>query len=189
MHLRLYVTRAQILYEQSFKRNTTMLDPSRKDDQDDDNQSDSYHQRISETAEVIADIEDESNRNHHTHKNGKYQRQAVAVILCPKRPELLATILLHHHCSQEWGNDKNRQHTRYGISIPMEFPSRQQFAHKRKHESEHHRNGCRCKNRIDHSINCHLGEQLLPLTLLLRMMTANRYLIQRVDEFVGQVRL
>ena len=36
MHLRLNVTRAQILYEQSFKRNTAMLDPTREDDQDDD---------------------------------------------------------------------------------------------------------------------------------------------------------
>ena len=71
----------------------------------------------------------------------------------------------------------------------MEFPSRQQFAHKRKHESEHHRNGSRRENRIDHRINCHLGEQLLPLALLLCMMTAYSYLIQRVDEFVGQVRL
>ena len=60
-----------------------MLGPTREYDEYDDNESDSNHQRIGESAQVIADVEDETNGYHYAYQYGEHERQTVAIALGP----------------------------------------------------------------------------------------------------------
>ena len=158
MYLGIDFTRMEVQHEQTLEYDTTMLDPAREDNQHHHHKTNRDHERIGETAEVVTDIEDKANGNHHAHDNGKDQRQAVTVRLIPEGLIFITVILLHDHGTKEGGYKDYSEQARNGIGIPMKLPTWQQLTCKRQHKRKHHGDASRREDTVNQGIDSHLRQ-------------------------------
>ena len=133
----------------------------------------------------MTDIENEAHRYHATHQDGEQQGQSVLVALSPQGPELQTAVLLHHHGAQERRYQYDGQHTRDGVGIPVQFPSRQQLSHKGQHEGKHDGDAGRAKDGIHHRVDGHLRQHLLPFAGLRGVRMTHAHMVQQLDHSLG----
>src|SRR5574344_123416 len=106
-HLSFNLTRPEIVQKHPLNADGTLLQSSGEEHQHYCDDGDADHQRIGESCQEVADVEDERHGYHQSDEDGDNERQTIETAFRPEAFELLAMVLLHHDSPEERRNESH----------------------------------------------------------------------------------